>query len=197
MRYSVGHKQETHRRLLKVAADAIRSQGPEQISVARIMAEAGLTHGGFYAHFSSKDKLVAEAICVMFEESKARLSENIAGRSPAEALWRHIRFYLSKKHRDAVSIGCPVAALLGDVPRIPVAARAIFSHGAAQLKGQLANLLAMLGDAEADANADSLFAELVGALMLARAEPNQKRSDEILLRSRIALKERFHLESVE
>src|ERR1700676_3928098 len=62
---------------------------------------------------------------------------------------------------------------------------------------RLANLLAMLGDAESDANADSLLAELVGALILARAEPDQRRSDEILLRSRAVLKQRFHLESVE
>lgn len=96
-----------------------------------------------------------------------------------------------------MSIGCPVAALLTDVPRILGAARANFSQGAVQLKGQLANLLAMLGDAESDANADSLLAELVGALMLARAEPDQRRSDQILLRSRAVLKQRFHLESVE
>ncbi|WP_216674654.1 TetR/AcrR family transcriptional regulator [Paraburkholderia elongata] len=83
MRYSEGHKRETRRRLLKVAADTIRSQGPDQIGVSGIMAEAGLTHGGFYAHFGSKDELVAEAICVMFDESKARLNEKTSGHSPA------------------------------------------------------------------------------------------------------------------
>ena len=65
MRYSEGHKQETRKRLLKLAADAIRSQGPDRIGVSKIMAEAGLTHGGFYAHFGSKDELVAEAVSVM------------------------------------------------------------------------------------------------------------------------------------
>jgi TetR/AcrR family transcriptional repressor of nem operon len=197
MRYSEGHKQETRKRLLKVAADAIRSQGPDRIGVSGIMAEAGLTHGGFYAHFGSKDELVAEAIRVMFDESKARMNEEVSGRSPAEGLWRCICFYLSRKHRDTVAIGCPVAALLADVPRIPDAARTNFSQGAAQLKGQLADLLAMLGDADADASADSLLAALVGALMLARAEPDPKRSDEILMRSRMALKHRFNLESIE
>ena len=197
MRYSEGHKQETRKRLLKVAADAIRSQGPDRIGVSGIMAEAGLTHGGFYAHFGSKDELIAEAIRVMFDESKTRLNEEISGGSPAEGLWRYIRFYLSGKHRDAVAIGCPVAALLVDAPRIPDAARANFSQGAAQLKGQLADLLAMLGDADADTSADSLLAALVGALMLARAEPNPKRSDQILMRSRMTLKHRFKLESIE
>jgi TetR/AcrR family transcriptional regulator, transcriptional repressor for nem operon len=197
MRYSEGRKQDTRKRLLKVAADAIRSQGPDRIGISRIMAEAGLTHGGFYAHFGSKDELVAEAITVMFDEGNARLNREISGRSPAEGLWRYIRFYLSRKHRDAVAVGCPIAALLADVPRIADAARANFSQGAAHLKGHLADLLATLGDADADASADSLLAALVGGLMLARAEPDPKRSDEILMRSRMALKHRFNLASIE
>lgn len=196
MRYKSEHKQDTHRKLLEVAADAIRADGPHQVGVAGIMAKAGLTHGGFYAHFASKDELVAEAIGEMFEQSVARFRRETDDRPPAEALWAYIRFYLSRGHRDTNGKGCPVAALLSDIPRVSEAAGMTFSEGAGRLKQKLAGLLETLDYADADAQADSLLAELVGALMLARAEPDKKRSDEILMRSRQALKQRFHLESV-
>ena len=196
MRYSAEHKTETRRKLLKVAADAIRAEGPHQVGMAAVMAKAGLTHGGFYAHFASKDELVAEAIGEMFEESRARFLRETADRPPAEGLWAYIRFYLSRGHRDATGRGCPVASLLSDIPRISDAANERFAEGAGRLKQLLAGLLGELGYADADAQADSLLAELVGALMLARAETGAKRSDEILMRSRLALKQRFNLESV-
>src|SRR5689334_1915292 len=98
MRYDAEHKQKTHAKLLKAAAKAIRVEGPHRIGVAEVMAEAGLTHGGFYAHFASKDELVAAAIGQMFEEARARFAHETQDRTPAQALGAYIDFYLSPGH---------------------------------------------------------------------------------------------------
>ncbi|MEP7041906.1 MAG: TetR/AcrR family transcriptional regulator [Dokdonella sp.] len=195
MRYDAEHKQNTHKKLLKAAADAIRAEGPHRVGVAGVMAKAGLTHGGFYAHFASKDELVSAAIGQMFEESHARAMREMLDRDPAEGLRAYIRFYLSRAHRDAKDVGCPVASLISDLPRLETAARERFAEGARQLTLILAEQLRKLGHADADAQADSLLAELVGALSMARAETDPKRSDAIILHSRQSLTRRFQLES--
>lgn len=194
MRYDAEHKQKTRAKVLEVAAKAIRTDGPERIGVAGVMAEAGLTHGGFYAHFKSKDELVAAAIEQMFEESRARLKHEMDGRSAAEGLSAYIDFYLSKKHRDARGAGCPVAALSSDLPRLPDETRAVFAEGARRLSDALAVKFRAMGRAEPNALAHSTVSEMVGALSLARVETDAKRSDAILADSRRALKKRLGLE---
>ncbi len=159
------------------------------------MAKAGLTHGGFYAHFASKDELVSAAIGQMFEESHARVMHETLDRDPAEGLRAYIRFYLSRAHRDAKEIGCPVASLVSDLPRLETASRERFAEGARRLNQILAERLHKLGHDDAQAQADSLLAELVGALSMARAETDAKRSDAILLHSRQAVLRRFGLET--
>lgn len=196
MRYNQEHKSATHQRLLQAAARAIRAEGPHRIGVAGVMAKAGLTHGGFYAHFESKDALVAEAIEEMFRQSRARLSREREGRSPADGLRSYIRFYLSPGHRDAIDAGCAVPAMLSDAPRVSGRAREAFARGARGLRQRLSELLEGMGSStqEADAGADSLLAEMVGALMLARSESDARRSNDILSHSQRALERRFHLE---
>lgn len=193
MRYDAEHKQRTRATLLQVAANAIRAEGPERVAVAAVMAEAGLTHGGFYAHFKSKDALVAAAIGRMFEDARARFDHETAGHDLAEGLSAYIDFYLSKKHRDARGFGCPMAALSSDAPRLAEPAREQFATGVQQATTTLAGKLAELGHAAADVEARSMIAELIGALSLARIEPVAKRSDAILAASRKQLKQRLGL----
>jgi TetR/AcrR family transcriptional repressor of nem operon len=120
MRYDSEHKQRTRERLLAEAAKAIRSEGPHKLGVAEVMAKAGLTHGGFYAHFASKDDLIAEAVGQMFTEAGARMVRRMGeGRSPAETLRSYVEFYLSAAHRDSRTSGCPVPFLSADAPRPP------------------------------------------------------------------------------
>jgi TetR/AcrR family transcriptional repressor of nem operon len=194
MRYSAEHKQQTHDRLLAAAAAAIRAQGPDRVGVAGVMAKAGLTHGGFYAHFASKDALIDAAIARMFEESRARVRRETQGRSPRDGLAAYVDFYLSPAHRDARDAGCALAALACDLPRLKLDTRRRFAEGVHGLRQLLAGTLRVLGHADADALADSMLAELVGALAIARAEPDPERSDAILAHSRAALKKRFQLE---
>jgi len=195
MRYDTEHKQKTRTKVLQAAAKAIRTDGPHRVAVAGVMADAGLTHGGFYAHFASKDELVAAAIEHMFDEARAHVQRETEGRGPSEGLAAYIDFYLSKKHRDARGAGCPIAALASDLPRLDDAAREQFAAGVQRLTGRLSEKLAVLGHANADTEAHSMVAELVGALSLARIEPNAKRSNAILIASRQLLKQRLDVEA--
>ena len=195
MRYDAEHKQETRRKVLKAAARAIRAEGPFKVGVAGVMAQAGLTHGGFYAHFASKDELVAAGIGQMFDDGRGRLERETENRTPAAALSAYIDFYLSAEHRDARSHGCPLPFLSADAPRLPAPARDRFAQGVADLTARLATRLTALGRADPTTDARSLLSEMVGALSLARADPDPERYDAILATSRAALKARFDLET--
>jgi TetR/AcrR family transcriptional repressor of nem operon len=194
MRYDAEHKEETRKRVLKAAAGAIRRDGPFKVGVAQVMAEAGLTHGGFYAHFPSKDDLVAAGIGQMFEESRHRLEREMGELPPATALRAYLAFYLSREHRDARNTGCPLPFLSADAPRLPELARARYAQGVAGLTGMIADRFTALGRPNPEEAARSFVAEMVGALALARADPDAERSDSILAASRAAVIARFHLE---
>ena len=193
MRYDSEHKARTHARLLDEAAASIRAVGPDGIGVAELMAKAGLTHGGFYAHFKSKDDLVAQAIARMFDDSRALFVSRTQGRAPADGLAGYIDAYLSETHRDQAGHGCPLPCLSGDLTRMPKAARKGFAAGAEELTGLIAGLLERMGMAGADLAASSVIAEMVGAMALARAVPDRDRSSLILKASREALKARLGL----
>ena len=145
MRYAPDHKQKTRERVLTEAARAIRAEGPHQIGVAGVMAKAGLTQGGFYAHFASKEDLVAQAIEHMFRESGQRWSLETEGRTPAEGLSRYIDFYLSRAHRDARGAGCPLPYLAPDLPRLSDEARRHFAAGMGWLRARMADLIGAIG----------------------------------------------------
>lgn len=204
MRYDTEHKEQTRSRVLQAAARAIRADGPHRVSVAAVMAEAGLTHGGFYAHFASKDALVAAAIGQMFDEAGNRIQRETTDRAPAEGLAAYVDFYLSRKHRDARGLGCPMSALASDLPRLDDAAREAFADGMRRLTRALGEKLAALDATPAavsaknetalEQRARSMIAELVGALSLSRIEPDRGQSDRILAASKLALKQRLGLE---
>jgi TetR/AcrR family transcriptional repressor of nem operon len=195
MRYEPDHKQQTRQKVLQAAARAIRVEGPHRVAVAKVMARAGLTVGGFYAHFKSKDELIAAAIDEMFVEAKSRALLELDDRAPAAALGAYFDFYLSPTHRDARATGCPMPSLAADLPRLTEKARERFAAGVAGLRRSLAEQLIRLGRDDAAAEASSVIAELVGAVSLARAEPDPIASDAILANSNAALKRRLNLES--
>jgi TetR/AcrR family transcriptional repressor of nem operon len=193
MRYPAEHKQETRERVLTEAAKQIRAHGPLGVSVADVMKRAGLTHGGFYAHFRSKDALVAAAIGKMFEGARARWDKATGDRSASAGLAAYIDAYLSPEHRDGRATGCPIAALASDLPRLTTTCRNAYAAGTRGTIEQLSAVLRELGHRDIDALATSVVAELVGALSLARAEPDDERSTAILAASRRALRARLGL----
>jgi TetR/AcrR family transcriptional repressor of nem operon len=197
MRYDAEHKQKSRERVIAEAAKAIRSDGPHAISVAGVMGAAGLTHGAFYAHFASRDALLLAGIDRMFEEGRARiLGETGKGLSPKAALTNYIGFYLSRSHRDSRTSGCPLPFLAADAPRLGDEMRDRYSQGVQDLTGALAVLLCEMNDPEPDTAAASVLAQMVGAVSLARAEPDSERSDAILTASRASLKARLGLEDL-
>ncbi len=193
VRYASDHKHETRERILAEAAKQIRSHGPLGIGVAEIMKRAGLTHGGFYAHFESKDALLTAAISKMFEDALSRWHSSTEGRTASDGLSAYVDWYLSPQHRDARETGCPMAALSSDLPRLPSECRTAFADGVRSLAERLAYGLRELRLRKVDPLAASVLAELVGALSIARVEPDQARSDAILTASRRAIRARLGL----
>jgi TetR/AcrR family transcriptional repressor of nem operon len=195
MRYDEDHKRKTREKVLDAAARTIRAEGPDRVGVAAIMAEAGLTHGGFYAHFGSKDELVIEAIRQMFEEAGERRRLSVDGKPPREGFRDYIRFYLSRSHRDGRGKGCPLAALATDLPRLPLGARAVFGAGVERLSGALGEMLAAIDWPEPEAAGAALLSEMVGAVSLARSVADAEQSDRILLTARNDILRRFGVEA--
>ena len=195
MRYSNEHKAETRQRVLKEAAREIRAKGPDGVGVAGVMARAGLTHGGFYAHFPSKDALVAEAIGTMFEGARRRAVQLDQAEDPHAALRAYIDFYLSHAHRDSREHGCPIPALSGDFARADLPVRERFGAGVAGLTKGLALALGRIGWPDPDSEATALIAQLVGAVALARSVGEGAQSDAILDKTRDAIIARYGLEA--
>jgi TetR/AcrR family transcriptional regulator, transcriptional repressor for nem operon len=194
MRYDQNHKDRTRARVLTEAAAAIRSKGVERVGVAEVMSGAGLTHGGFYAHFKSKDELVAHAVTHMFDASYAWFLRHTEGREPADALSNYIDAYLAAAQRDDRAHGCPIAVLSGDLPNMPELARARFADGTERLVAALAKLVKKLGAKNPDALAWSAMAEMAGALTLSRTVSDLETSNRILRNSRAMVKSRLGLD---
>ncbi len=179
-------KELSHDRIVTAAARAIRRGGFEGVGVADIMKEAGLTHGGFYAHFDSRNAMMAEAMDRAGQESAARLTQGMALRKSrgASDLRALVEAYLSDRHLEDIEAGCPVAALACEVPR-----QSPEVQGAAAQR--VHGLLAIMGRAlPPDAPADSaalLASQLVGALLLARALGNKARGQALLKATRRSL----------
>jgi len=191
MRYDADQKERTHRQILAEAANAIRTKGPDRVGVAEVMSKLGLTHGGFYAHFASKEDLVAQAITSMFEQGYANFLRKTEGLEPREALEAYVNWYLSQAHRDAPNRGCPLASVSGDLPRLPDAARIRYTEGVERLTAGIAKLIKKLGIKNAEALALSALSEMAGALALARAVSDSERSDWMLQASCEMVKSRL------
>jgi TetR/AcrR family transcriptional repressor of nem operon len=178
---SQADKAASHERIVKAAAARIRRDGIDGMAVADLMREAGLTHGGFYRHFASRDDLVAEAVEAAMAHGSRRAEA--ARQGGPEALATAIDAYLSPLHRDKPETGCAVAALPADIARTNPRARTAYSR---QVRSYV-DLLAELTPASDPDEAQFVLATLVGALVLARAVDDRDLSDEILERVARAL----------
>src|SRR3954451_713183 len=173
-------KEETRERILRAAARAIRKHGYEGVGVADVMKEAGLTHGGFYAHFESRDALVAAAVEQAGAESNERLSRAVASAKPGEELFALVDAYLSDRHVVAPEDGrgCTIAAAGSEVPRQQPQVRRAAGRRIKELIGLLERQFPDWGKSAAHEKAMALTATMVGALLLARAadDPQLSRS---------------------
>jgi TetR/AcrR family transcriptional repressor of nem operon len=170
-------KEVTHQRIVDAAARAIRRSGYDGTSVADIMKEAGLTHGGFYAHFASREAMLAEAADHAGAEAVAASADIAAAGAPEQALQRLLRAYLSKEHVKSVEMGCPVAALGSEMPRQVLDVRRAATRRIKEMIDVVARQSPDWGQPGAHEHALVTVATMLGALVLARAVDDPKFSD--------------------
>jgi TetR/AcrR family transcriptional repressor of nem operon len=170
MKVSREQMAENRGRILTQAARLFRDKGFEAVSVAEVMKAAGLTHGGFYGHFGSKDDLIAQTM------AHALSSEG----QEARGFDAFLAAYLSPRHRDAPAEGCPTAAFASDARRQTPEARAAMAAGIEAQISRIAGSLERQGVTDARRAAIGAWSAMVGAMILARALEDPALSDKIL-----------------
>ena len=190
MRYSKEHKFQTHARIVKRASVKLREKGAHGIGVADLMKEAGLTHGGFYAHFDSRDALVIEAVTHAMDRSTEKWRKLSADTSPDKRLSKIVNSYLGTDHRDNPGHGCAVPTLAAEIARESTKARRVFAGRMEQLIDMLADQYQGLPRKAARKQAVAALATMMGSLVMARVSGNSELSDEILKSGRDAVLER-------
>jgi TetR/AcrR family transcriptional regulator, transcriptional repressor for nem operon len=177
MRYGKDHKQATRRRILEAAGRRFKQDGIDGAGVTAVMSDAGLTNGAFYAHFASKEDLVAKVLADQLRTQRQNVEAQPPDRAGLEAF---IRAYLSPEHRDQCADGCPSAALLDEIVRRPAATRQAFTD---ELLVTADDIAARLDRTDADAartDALTILGSMIGTLQLARALTDRDLSDQLL-----------------
>ena len=177
MGHSRAEKQKSHERIVGIASTRFRESGVDGAGVAKLMKDAGLTNGAFYAHFPSKEDLVATAVADQLREQRESLSAVAPGRAGVE---QYVREYLSVQHRDNPADGCPSAALLDEIGRCTDATRQAYTVGLLAVIDDVAARLAPHDPPSARAKTLSVFALMAGTLQLSRALADRQLADEVL-----------------
>ena len=184
-RYDEGHKARTRSAILSVAAVALRNEGIEGTRVSDVMSEAGLTHGGFYVHFESKDDLVAEACAAGVVAARDALVQVAEASSPEKRVRAMLDAYLTAERRDRA--GCTLATLSGEIARQPAHVRERFTEQLQRSLDVLAPTMNGDDDARRVDQIIALVSSMVGAMMLSRAVADRALSDRILAVGRRSL----------
>jgi TetR/AcrR family transcriptional repressor of nem operon len=187
MRYPADHKQRTSERIVRAAAALFRKRGYTATGIDAVMAAADLTAGAFYAHFRSKENLLAEALGAAFRESRSHWPERPKGLRGRPWVREFASLYLSKGHRDTPDRGCPMPALAPEIARMGGKSRGEFER---HLRGLVDTVGKQVNSASPDRHrAISAIALCIGGLMLSRAVKDQAFSHEILNACRDAVVE--------
>jgi len=184
MRYSREHKLETHARIVKRASVRLREKGAHGVGVADLMKDAGLTHGGFYAHFDSREALVIEAFAYAMDRSTERWRKLAEQTPPEKRMAAIVDSYLTKVHRDDPGHGCAVPALGAEIARESPKTRKAFAAKLEQMIEMLAEQVPDLPRKAARRQAMATVATMMGTLVLSRIAGNGEFSDEILAAGR-------------
>jgi len=190
MRYSKEHKLETHARIVKKASVRLREKGAHGVGVADLMKEAGLTHGGFYAHFDSREALVIEAFADAMDRSTERWRKLAEQTPPDKRLATIVATYLTPLHRDDPGHGCAVPTLGAEIARESPKTRKAFAAKLEQMIDMLAAQIPELPRKAARKRAMAVIATMMGTLVLARVAGTGDFSDEILGAGRDAVLDR-------
>jgi TetR/AcrR family transcriptional regulator, transcriptional repressor for nem operon len=172
-------KEASHERIVDAAARAIRRSGYDGTGVADIMKEAGLTHGAFYAHFASREAMLAEAADRAGAEANALAANVIAAVPPNQSLQALMQVYLSKAHLEGIETGCPISALGSEMPRQSPEVRRVATRRIKEMIDLVARQSPDWGQPSAHERALVTVATMVGTLILARAVNDPALSDEL------------------
>jgi TetR/AcrR family transcriptional regulator, transcriptional repressor for nem operon len=187
MRYVKGHGLETRSRIVEEASLGLRQAGVDGMSVADLMKLVGLTHGGFYSHFESREALVIEAFASAMDRTISQWRTLMKGVPAEEQFDAFIEAYLRPGHRDNRAHGCVLPALATDIARSGQKARRVFARKLDEMIGVIAGLVSEKSPEQARQIAASALATMMGSIALARAVGDKKLSDEILGAGRQAL----------
>ena len=191
MRYEPDHKARIHRRIVRSASRQLRAKGLNGPAVTTLMKAAGLTHGGFYRHFGSRDDLVVEAIEEGLQELRDRLIAAAKDAAPGEGWKAIIRTYLSLERCDRAGDGCPIAALAPDMARTRPALKQRIAAAILKLRQEVLPFMPGCNEDEKAANFLAIFSTMVGSIAIARTMPDPAIRQRILNTGRDHLLQSF------
>jgi TetR/AcrR family transcriptional regulator, transcriptional repressor for nem operon len=184
MRYSPDHKAEVRQRIVQDAALRVRGEGLNGAAVAAVMRDTGLTHGGFYRHFASKDDLLVESVREAFHDFAERLV-HAAEQSRSGEPWKAIvKFYLNVEHCDDVQHGCPLTALGSELARAEAAMRRDFFNDLVNYKDRMVPFMPGRRAVDKESSFFAIFSTMIGAMQLARALPHRAAQEKVLASAR-------------
>ena len=184
MRYRPEHKVETHRKIVKDASRRVRTEGITGAAVSAVMRDAGLTHGGFYKHFGSKDELLMESLSEAFQETADRLAHAGEQSQPATAWKAIVKAYLSPELCDHAEYGCPLTALAPELARTDKATKAQIFEELKKYKSRMLPFMPGQRPADKERAFFSIFSTMVGAIEIARMLPEPAMREKVLASAR-------------
>lgn len=190
-RYSQSHKGEVRTLILAEARRVVAEEGPDALSIVPLMSAVGLTHGGFYSHFASREELLVATIQAMCDDVLAVFSRPAFQSITLNSLLAYIDTYVSAKHRDSPLTGCAVSGLATTIAGLSDENQTKYASAHKALKSGLATVFTRLGVPDAQDLASSVLTEMVGAITLARALGKTEASDRVLASSRKHLRQRI------
>ena len=184
MRYRPEHKLETHQKIVKDAALRVRAEGIAGAAVSTVMRDAGLTHGGFYKHFESKDDLLLESLGEAFRDIAERLAR-AAEEAPAGTAWKAlVKVYLSPDHCDHAEMGCPVAALAPELARVDEAMKPRIAEELVKYKSRVLPFMPGRRASDKERAFFAIFSTMIGAIQIARLLPDLAMREKVLSNAR-------------
>jgi TetR/AcrR family transcriptional regulator, transcriptional repressor for nem operon len=184
MRYQPGHKIEIHRKIVKDASRRFRAEGFAGGAVSAVMQDAGLTHGGFYKHFGSKDELLMESLREAFLEMADLLAHAGEKSQPGMAWKAIVKAYLSPEHCDHAECGCPLAALAPELARADKAMNARILEELTKYKSRMLPFMPGRRTADKERAFFAIFSAMIGAIAIARILPEPAMREKVLVSAR-------------
>lgn len=184
MRYPAEHKAEIHQKIVKDASRRVRAEGMTGAAVSAVMRDAGLTHGGFYKHFESKDDLLLESLSAAFDDIVGRLTRVAEQARPGNAWKAIVKAYLSPEYCDEIERGCPLAALGPELARAGKVMKPRIAGELVKYRDRMLPFMPGRGEAEKERAFFAIFSTMIGATEIARALPEGEARARVLSSTR-------------